>query len=598
LEVQQRVARLVHPIKEGTADLKERWLMKRVVREVVLLDRIGMKVIQFFIAGTTPGELEVMPSRHRGKAQILEDVHFKVADVFVAIGADAARGIEGVVVILLGEDGLVANRFWFAQGIGVWQVNNWSTGTSNTWVSKTRGIEEMVANDAIVTGDGKLLTAMWDRSGFRNESLSQYPSTHLPGLTQFSSGWDVSASAQNPNFVTLISEDYRDRDPHFSGYSTDGGKTWTRFASITNGTHTTDLHYGNIAISATDTNRLVWLPGNKKVPYYSPDRGATWLPTTGLPANMIDAHHRYVQLLVADPIQGNVFYLWDGRYGSKDIYKSTDYGQNWTKVADNGPGGSDAFVRGQLEAAPGRSGELWTAITGNGLARSVDAGVTWGNISGFSLANEVTFGKAAPGSTDPAVYVLGTYNGNYGIWRSTDLGTSWDKIGTYPADIFDNIKTMTADPYVLGRLYVGFAGNSFVYGEPVVTTTTVQFDGLSTTAAAAPYAESGFTFNPGTKPIRQVSVNGNNRLATGKWSTTVTLTRSNAGSFALESLLLFNSNSDVADIVVTGTRTNGSTLSHTFAPGSANFRLLNWTDLSQVRIFSTRHFQIDEVKLR
>jgi hypothetical protein len=492
----------------------------------------------------------------------------------------------------------VAGRFWFAQGIGVWQVNNWGTGTSNTWVSKARGIEEMVAHDAVVSGDGKLITALWDRSGFRHESLEQYPGTHLPGKTTFSSGWDLAVSPQNPNFITLISEDYRDGNPHFSGYSSDGGKTWTTFASITNGTHPADLHYGNMAISATDTNRLVWLPGNKKVPYYSPDRGATWYPTTGAPVNVLDAYHRYAQLLVADPLQGNVFYLWDGRYASKDVYKSTDYGQSWTKVCDNGPGGSDSFVRGQLEAVPGRSGHLWAATTGNGLSRSTDGGVTWSTIAGFSLALEISFGKAAAGSTDPAAYVMGTYNGDYGLWRSTNMGATWDKIGTYPLGIFDNIKTIVADPYVFGRLYVGFAGNSFAYGDPVaapVQTGTVEFDGLWTTATAGTYTESGLAIDTGGRPVKQSTVDGDRRLSTAKWNTRLTLRRAAGGTFDLDSLQVIPTNSDPADVVITGWRSDGSTLTHTVVPGSSILRTLNWTGLTEVTIFSTRHYSIDKI---
>jgi hypothetical protein len=54
----------------------------------------------------------------------------------------------------------------------------------------------------------------------------------------------------------------------------------------------------------------------------------------------------------------------------------------------------------------------------------------------------------------------------WGVWRSTDEGASWDRIAEFPLGIFDVVMAVAGDPEIFGRVYIGWSGNSFAYGQP------------------------------------------------------------------------------------------------------------------------------------
>ena len=73
------------------------------------------------------------------------------------------------------------------------------------------------------------------------------------------------------------------------------------------------------------------------------------------------------------------------------------------------------------------------------------------------------FGK---GSGDgPAIYVAGWVRGDYGLWRSDDDAASWVKLGDFPLGILDHVTAIEGDGDVAGRVYVGFGGAGYAYGD-------------------------------------------------------------------------------------------------------------------------------------
>jgi hypothetical protein len=341
----------------------------------------------------------------------------------------------------------VRNRLWTAQGIGVWRTSD-IFDHEVTWAGVSAGIEELVCNAVIAPPGGDPITMVWDRTGYRHENLDAFPVDHLPGDgveggNDFSSGWDVTYSAQNSDFVAIISEDYRDRKPHFSGWSDDGGKTWNVFESIgdpqlrgkddPNETHPPRLSFGNIAVSATDVDRMVWLPGTGDVPYVTANRGKTWQPSKGTPGNLIGAHYRNVKALAADPIQGNVFWLWNHHFDG-GILRSDDFGKTFSPIVSKGlpEGGLDNFVHGKFAVTPGQSGHLWICDidqiknpTDGGLYHSTDGGKSFQRVGPFQKPIQIGFGKAAPGSDSATVFVYGVVGQDYGLYRSINDGRSW-----------------------------------------------------------------------------------------------------------------------------------------------------------------------------
>ena len=119
------------------------------------------------------------------------------------------------------------------------------------------------------------------------------------------------------------------------------------------------------------------------------------------------------------------------------VWRTTDYGRVWTPIFDDQPTGSI----GDIAVAPSNPDVLWVGSgeglqrpdlsTGDGMYRSMDAGRTWVN-TGLRDAQQIARVVIHP--TDPRrvfAAVLGhPYGPNTerGIFRTTDNGTSWERV--------------------------------------------------------------------------------------------------------------------------------------------------------------------------
>ena len=65
-----------------------------------------------------------------------------------------------------------------------------------------------------------------------------------------------------------------------------------------------------------------------------------------------------------------------------------------------------------------------------------------------------------------AVYFHGRLvdNPEWGVFRSLDNGTTWERINGFPAGLIDMPTCMAASQDTFGLVAIGFTGNSFVYG--------------------------------------------------------------------------------------------------------------------------------------
>jgi hypothetical protein len=128
-------------------------------------------------------------------------------------------------------------------------------------------------------------------------------------------------------------------------------------------------------------------------------------------------------------------------------------------------------------STPYAEGDLWLA-DGNTIYRSVDSGATWTKFNNFASlwgsretwqwpevhgATAVALGKPAPGSSySAAVYVVGTINGVWGVYRSDDAGANWVRIND-DATRFGGIGVIAADQNVYGRVYLSGNGRGVLY---------------------------------------------------------------------------------------------------------------------------------------
>jgi photosystem II stability/assembly factor-like uncharacterized protein len=340
------------------------------------------------------------------------------------------------------------DRAIFVTGYGVWACGNLTaadSGDATQWVFRDDGLEETVPAALISPPAGApLLSAIADVDGFRHDDLNVSP----PG------------GMYQPAFFSSTSIDFAEMKPaqvvrtHTAGtgrgsYSPDGGTTWTLFGSspppaFTNGP-------GAIAISA-DGDRLLWLPKGS-TPFYSTDSGATWKQSRGGPTSTND--YRTTRP-TADRVNPGKFYIYDFIGGR--IYASTDGGATFSVASSSQP-----MDGGMLRAVPGREGHLWLPTPG-GLFRSTNSGATFSKVSRVQEADQVGFGKAAPGQDHPAIFLAGRVNDVQGIFRSDDTGATWVLIND-GRHRYGWISVIIGDPRRYGRVYLGTGGRGIIYGD-------------------------------------------------------------------------------------------------------------------------------------
>lgn len=256
----------------------------------------------------------------------------------------------------------------------------------------------------------------------------------------------------------MVRAGYRNAaDPSAMFYSTDTGLTWTRTA-VMNGSG------GQVALSADGKVLLhspEYNPGN--LTYRSTDNGATWTPSTGLPAALTSARP------VADAVNFSKFYLHNTDNG--DLLRSTDGGVTFAvagNVAGNvGGGGGSKIIR----AIPGRKGHLWVGSYGGGLSCSVDSGVTFTVIPGVTFCGAVGYGKAATSNGYEAIYIYGTVGGVLGVYRSNDQGAGWVRVNDDAHEFGGpgNGQFVMGDANTYGHVYMNTAGRGIVYAQPQTT---------------------------------------------------------------------------------------------------------------------------------
>jgi photosystem II stability/assembly factor-like uncharacterized protein len=207
-----------------------------------------------------------------------------------------------------------------------------------------------------------------------------------------------------------------------------------------------------IAVSA-DGATVIWAPGATVPAYWS--SAGTWVSSQGAPVGV---------RVISDRVNPKKFYGYDP--GSGTMFVSTDGGVTFTAGATGLP--HDAGIPGwsaeaHPKAVPGIEGDLWLP-TSSGLYHSTDSGASFTRISSISSAPLVGFGMAAPGTSYPAIYLVGTVNGIYGIFRSIDEGNSWTRIND-DAHQYGQIDAVSGDPRIYGRVYLGTSGRGILYGD-------------------------------------------------------------------------------------------------------------------------------------
>jgi hypothetical protein len=363
-------------------------------------------------------------------------------------------------------------------GGGVWETRN-ASAAKPTWNLAVTGIEETATLGLATPPKGAaytLLNSSGDIGMHVQTELLKKPTRGPVGY--FGNGLAADMAWSAPAYIAAVGTTWVQGRTHGT-YSTDSGVTWTPFA----GDHPdAAANQGAATVAVTKPGNIVWAPANS-VPAYSTDNGATWT-YTNLPALTAVGFDRTYRV-VADRKNPNKVYAynsggvwWNQWSDTPHFWYSTDGGHTFTESA--------AFAKtsvvtdfndSSVAVNPNAEGDVWVA-DGQHVLHSTDSGVTWTQLNATAAvwdtnptwrepnlygASSIALGKAPAGATySSSVYIVGTINGVWGVYRSDDGGAAWRRINDDKHQ-YAGIGNLAADQVVPGRVYAADAGRGVLF---------------------------------------------------------------------------------------------------------------------------------------
>jgi xyloglucan-specific exo-beta-1,4-glucanase len=368
------------------------------------------------------------------------------------------------------------SELWFASGWGVFQTFDAQKSNQN-WDSRMYGFEELVVNSVASIPDGGVYTLGWDIGGLKQKYVESPPKSHFGIFPFINHLTSIDYLAKDPtNLVVAGSNQQNSKTIGQLLTSKDSGNTWQKLNIPTYG------FSGNIAMNSGDSNNLVWSSKDSKndagkqwsgFTYYTTNGGQTWTHSNGIP------QHQILQVFspssvstVSDKVAAGTFYHYHCSPASNwepGIWKSVDGGKNFNKVNEDSLPCSGEV---NLKVNPNNSGELWMSnvnaeLNDRVLRYSLDSGVTWNTVDNLEDVKQFGFGKPAPYSTNPSIFVIGKINNRQGLYFSDDL----TRFAKNPKFYFVGNKAVSlatsvaGDPNIYGRVYMGTAGRGTIYAE-------------------------------------------------------------------------------------------------------------------------------------
>ncbi|MEU9409421.1 cellulose binding domain-containing protein [Streptomyces sp. NPDC048281] len=262
----------------------------------------------------------------------------------------------------------------------------------------------------------------------------------------------------SPTFTTTTSLDFAESNPN----------TVVRVGNLDSGPHiafSTDnganwfagtdpsgVSGGGTVAAGSDGSRFVWSPAGAGV-QYTTGFGSSWSASSGIPAGAV---------VESDRVDPKTFY----GFKSGHFYVSSDGGATFTASAATGLPSGDSV---RFKALPGTKGDVWLAGGATdgayGLWHSTNGGTTFTKLSNVDQADTIGFGKAAPGASYQTLYTSAEISGVRGIFRSTDQGSTWTRINDDAHQWGWTGAAITGDPRVYERVYVSTNGRGVIYGD-------------------------------------------------------------------------------------------------------------------------------------
>lgn len=302
--------------------------------------------------------------------------------------------------------------------------------------------------------------------------------------------------------------------------STDGGATWaltTTFSTSPSGFpyYVNDIHI------RPDNSALLFAATNSGL-YRSTNSGTSWtyIPKSGT---------RRATQIVADPITPGTFYVAYGNFTTDGIYKTTDGGATFAKLAGGFP--TNGFYRISMAISKSDPSVIYAVLTdtisygAHSIQKSTNGGATWSAVTkptdaalgGSHLGNQGWYNNVvAVHPTDPdRVYV-----GGINSFKSINGGTGWTQMtngypSAYPFMHVDQ-HAIAFDPGNPSVMYFGNDGGMYKSTDGGTTFAAIN-NGLAVTqfysGAAHPVAETYYGGTQDNGTVRTVGV--------GAWTTSL-----------------------------------------------------------------------------
>lgn len=197
--------------------------------------------------------------------------------------------------------------------------------------------------------------------------------------------------------------------------------------------------------------------------YKSEDGAKTW-------KNMGLSNSEHIGGIAIDPVNSNIVYVaamgsLRNPGGDRGIYKTTDGGKSWEKSLSISEftGCNKVFIDPRYSniiyaVAHQRMRNLYTGVYGgpeSGIYRSTDSGSTWEKLKGGLPSDDVgRIGIAvSPVNPDYVYAIVEATEKDKGFYKSTDRGASWTKQGSYISSYAFYFQNIYCDAKDVDRVY-------------------------------------------------------------------------------------------------------------------------------------------------